>query len=98
MIIIPYIPNIDRSSEYVQLLAEKLGQRSELQVVTHTSFHPMEMEHCQVYYVHKNIWGTMKQELTTLLDNIKLDIVHVHGAGILNVLGYKNGHKQKDIK
>ena len=62
MIIIPYIPSIDRSSEYVRLLAEKLGQRSELQVVTHTSFHPMEMEHCQVYYVHKNIWGTMKQE------------------------------------
>lgn len=52
--IIHYIPSIDRSSggttEYVRLLAEKLGQQSELHVVTHISKNPVEMEHCQVHF------------------------------------------------
>lgn len=56
MKIIHYIPSIDRScggtTEYVRLLAEKLGQQSELYVVTHISQHPVEMDHCMVHYVH----------------------------------------------
>ena len=62
--IIHYIPSIDRScggtTEYVRLLAEKLGQQSELHVVTHTSPYPVMVEHCQVHYIHKNIFGAMK--------------------------------------
>ena len=57
MKIIHYIPSIDRScggtTEYVRLLAEKLGQQAELHVVTHTSQHPVEMEYCQVEKVSK---------------------------------------------
>lgn len=84
MKIIHYIPSINRScggtSEYIRLLAEKLGQQSELHVVTHKSQHSVPMEHCQVHFVHKNILGAMKQEWNTLIDAIKPDIVHVHGC------------------
>ena len=82
--IIHYIPSIDRScggtTEYVRLLAEKLGQQSELHVVTHTSQYPVEMEQCRVHYVHKNILGAMKQEWMSLLNEVQPDIVHVHGC------------------
>jgi glycosyltransferase involved in cell wall biosynthesis len=82
--IIHYIPSIDRScggtTEYVRLLAEKLGQQSELHVVTHTSQHPVDMEHCQIHFVHKNIWGLMKHEWMVLLNEVKPNIVHVHGC------------------
>ena len=81
---IHYIPSIDRScggtTEYVRLLAEKLGQQSELHVVTHTSQHPVDMEHCQIHFVHKNIWGLMKHEWMVLLNEVKPNIVHVHGC------------------
>ena len=82
--IIHYIPSIDRScggtTEYVRLLAEKLGQQSELHVVTHESLHPVDMEHCQIQFVHKNIWGAMKHEWMSLLNEVQPDIVHVHGC------------------
>ena len=81
---IHYIPSIDRScggtTEYIRLLAEKLGQQSEIHVVTHQSPFPVEMEHCQLHYVHKNIFGAMKQEWKTLLDVINPDVIHVHGC------------------
>lgn len=81
---IHYIPSIDRScggtTEYVRLLAEKLGQQAELHVVTHESLHPVVMEHCLVQFVHKNIFGAMKQEWMALLDEVQPDIVHVHGC------------------
>jgi glycosyltransferase involved in cell wall biosynthesis len=81
---IHYIPSIDRScggtTEYIRLLAEKLGQQSEIHVVTHQSPFPVEMEHCQLHNVHKNIFGSMKQEFISLLDDIKPDIIHVHGC------------------
>ena len=63
---IHYIPSIDRScggtTEYVRLLAEKLGLQSEMHVVTHRSLYPVEMEQCCVHFVHKNIFGAMKRE------------------------------------
>lgn len=84
MKIIHYIPSIDRScggtTEYVRLLAEKLGQQSELHVVAHTSLHPVEMEYCRVHFIQKYIWGDMKKEWMALLDKVKPDIVHVHGC------------------
>lgn len=84
MKIIHYIPSIDRScggtTEYIRLLAEKLGQQSELHVVTHKSQHSVPMEHCQIHYVHKNIFGLMKQEWMALLNDIQPEIVHVHGC------------------
>lgn len=84
MKIIHYIPSIDRScggtTEYVRLLAEKLGKQAELHVVTHESQHSVVMEHCQIRFVHKNIWGAMKQEWMALLNEVKPDIVHVHGC------------------
>ena len=82
--IIHYIPSIDRScggtSEYIRLLSEKLGQQSELHVVTHESLYPVEVEHCKLHFLHKNIWGAMKQEWIALLDEVQPDIVHVHGC------------------
>ena len=82
--IIHYIPSIDRScggtTEYVRLLAEKLGQQSELHVVTHISPCPVMVEHCQVHYVHKNIFGAMKQAWIALLNEFQPDIIHVHGC------------------
>ena len=82
--IIHYIPSIDRScggtTEYIRLLAEKLGQQSEMHVVTHQSPFPVEMEQCQLHYVLRNIFGAMKQEWNSLLDVINPDIIHVHGC------------------
>ena len=84
MKIIHYIPSIDRSSggttEYVRLLAEKLGGQSELHVVTHISQHPAEMGQCLVLYFRKNIFGAMKREWMELLNKVHPDIVHVHGC------------------
>lgn len=81
---IHYIPSIDRScggtTEYVRLLAEKLGLQSEMHVVTHRSLYPVEMEQCCVHFVHKNIFGAMKREWMALLDEVRPDIVHVHGC------------------
>lgn len=84
MKIIHYIPSIDRScggtTEYLRLLADKLGQQAEIHVVTHESQHPVVMEYCQTHFVHKNIWGAMKQEWLALLNEVQPDIVHVHGC------------------
>lgn len=81
---IHYIPSLDRScggtTEYVRLLTEKLGQQSELHVVTHVSLNPVEMENCRLYFVQKNILGAMKQEWLALLNDVQPDIVHVHGC------------------
>ncbi len=81
---IHYIPSIDRScggtTEYVRLLAEKLGLQSEMHVVTHRSLSPVKMKQCNVHFVHKNMFGAMKREWMALLNDVQPDIVHVHGC------------------
>lgn len=82
MKIIHYIPSLDRScggtTTYMQLLGEKLGLLSEVHIVTHHSPNPVEINHCDIHYVGKNIFGAMKSEWMNLLDEIKPDIVHVN--------------------
>lgn len=99
---IHYIPSIDRScggtTEYIRLLAEKLGQQSEMHVVTHQSPYPVEMEHCQLHYVHKNIFGAMKQEFISLLDVVKPDIIHVHGCWNLQCVLIQKWSQSKGYK
>ena len=55
MILIHYIPSLDRTSggtaAYMQLLAKELGKLVELHVVSHTSNNPMKMENCEVHNV-----------------------------------------------
>ena len=100
--IIHYIPSIDRScggtTEYVRLLAEKLGQQSELHVVAHTSLHPVEMKYCRVHFIQKYIWGAMKQEWMALLDEVQPDIVHVHGCWNLQCAWVQKWSQAKGYK
>lgn len=82
MIVIHYIPNIDRTyggtTTYLQLLASELGKLVELHVVTHRTSHPVEMKNCLVHYISSSIIGTMKNDWQKLLRMIKPDVVHIN--------------------
>lgn len=83
MIILHYIPSIDRSSggvgSYMQLLAKPLGEMLELHVVTHRSDKELFLENCHLHYVDR--WKhplRMKRQWHRLLDVINPDVVHVN--------------------
>lgn len=82
MIVLHYIPSIDRSSggvgAYMQLLAKSLGELCELHVATHREDNPLEIENAMLHYISPSIFGGMKCEWTTLLDELKPDVVHVN--------------------
>lgn len=82
MKIVHYIPSLDRFSggttTYMQLLGEKLGQLSELHIVSHQSTNLVEIRYCKLYYIHVNIFGSMKHEWLDILEKIHPDIVHVN--------------------
>lgn len=83
MIILHYIPSIDRSSggvgSYMQILAKPLGEMLELHVVTHRSDKELFLENCHLHYIDR--WKhplCMKSQWHRLLDVINPDIVHVN--------------------
>ncbi|HCN53917.1 MAG TPA: glycosyl transferase [Prevotella sp.] len=81
MIILHYIPSIDRSSggigSYMQLLAKELGKIVELHVATHQSAHPLDLENCVVHPIAKwKHWPQMKKDWCQLLDELHPDVVH----------------------
>lgn len=81
MIILHYIPSIDRLSggigSYMQLLAKELGKRVELHVATHISAHPLVLENCVVHSISKwNHWWRMKKDWCQLLNELCPDVVH----------------------
>lgn len=82
MRIIHYIPDIDRSNggttTYIQLLAERLGELSELHIVTHLTPNPVDIKNCKIHYINRNIFGAMKREWQEILNDVKPNIVHVN--------------------
>ena len=83
MILIHYIPSLDRASggtaAYMQLLAKELGKLVELHVVSHTSNNPMKMENCEVHNVASMCHPLeMNRQWIFLLHEIQPDVVHVN--------------------
>lgn len=83
MLIIHYIPSIDRTSggttAYLQLLAKELGKLVELYIITHASENPVEIENCQVYYIAtlRHV-REMKRQWMYWLNELEPDVVHVN--------------------
>lgn len=83
MIIVHYIPSLDRASggttAYMQLLTKELGQLVEFHVVSHVSENPVVMEQCMVHYISPMCMPIeMKSQWIFLLNEIHPDVVHVN--------------------
>lgn len=86
MIVLHYIPSIDRSSggvgSYLKLLAHSLGKMTELHIVTHHSENELVIENCEIHYIDHGLRNLLKarRQFFALLDEIKPDIVHVNSC------------------
>lgn len=86
MVIVHYIPSIDRTSggvgAYMQLLAGELGKLVDLHVVSHRSAHMLEMPHAKLHLVAGGLAGLRKakREWQTLIDWLKPNAVHINGC------------------
>ena len=84
MVILHYIPSIDRTAggvaSYMKLLAKELGRLVELHVVTHASQEELELENCCVHRIPVVRWFPWysKRDFVHLLDVVKPDVVHVN--------------------
>ena len=82
MIILHYIPSLDRSSggtaAYLQLLAKELGRLTDLHIVTHPSDNPVDVENARVHNISPSLSGGMRREWRTLLDEVRPDVVHIN--------------------
>ncbi len=82
MRIIHYIPSVDRNqggtAAYMQLLASELGKIVDLQVVTHVSENPIELQNCKTNFISSSLFGGMKSEFLQILNDFNPDIVHVN--------------------
>lgn len=82
MVILHYIPSIDRSSggvgAYMQLLSKELGKLTELHVVTHRSGNELVLENCSLHYIGMRWmpWSSTKKDFLQLLDEIHPDVFH----------------------
>lgn len=85
MIIIHYIPTIDRNwggtSAYMQLLGNELGKLVELHIFTHESENPIEIKNCKIHNlpsIKKVV--EFKKQFNVLIKRINPDIFHVNGC------------------
>ena len=84
MIIIHYIPSIDRiaggTSTYMQVLGKELGKLAEVHIITHSSDNPLPISNCEIHNVsvYNPINSRFKNEVSKLFDVIKPDLVHVN--------------------
>lgn len=85
MIIIHYIPTIDRNwggtSAYMQLLGNELGKLVELHIFTHESENPIEIKSCKIHNLPsiKKI-VEFKKQFNVLIKGINPDVFHVNGC------------------
>lgn len=83
MKILHYIPSIDRGSggvgAYMQQLSKELGKLVSLHVVTHKGPYPVDLQNCELHYIH-NVRKPyrMKRDFLHLLSIIDPDVVHVN--------------------
>lgn len=84
MVILHYIPSIDKNSggvgAYLQLLAEDLGKLCDLHVITHRSDNPLEIKNCILHFIpYKWLpWNNCKSEFITILNDINPDVFHTN--------------------
>lgn len=84
MIIIHYIPSIDRiaggTSTFMQVLGKELGKLAEVHIITHFSDNPLPIDNCKIHYVEgfNPFNRRFKYEVNRLLDMVKPDMVHVN--------------------
>lgn len=84
MVIIHYIPSIDRSwggtSTYMQVLAKELGKLADVHIITRQSENPLPMEHCTVHYVPHYLPFSIpwQRQVDDLLDQLRPDLLHVN--------------------
>lgn len=86
MILLHYIPSIDRSSGgvggFLQVLAHDLGKLVELHVVTHHSEDELEINHAHIHYIDGRLSHLFQagRQFRALLEGIKPDVVHVNSC------------------
>ncbi len=84
MIILHYIPSLDRSSggttAYMQLLAAELGNLVDLYIVTHPSQNPVMVANARVCFISASLFGGMQKKWCRLLNEIHPNIVHINGC------------------
>jgi glycosyltransferase involved in cell wall biosynthesis len=84
MIIILYIPSIDRiaggTSTYMQSLSKELGRLCKLHIVTSLTSNALDLENAHIHYVNGSSFHLLKfsNEWSSLLDLIKPDVVNVN--------------------
>jgi len=84
MVILHYIPSIDRASggvgAYMQLLSKELGRLVELHVLTHRSDNELKLDSCTVHYIGMGWmpWSSTKKEFLKLLDELRPDVFHTN--------------------
>lgn len=99
MIILHYVPSIDRSSggvgSYMQLLAKPLGRLVELHIATHRGEEPLAIEGAEVHYISSSVFRGMKKEWQQLLDGLHPDVVHINTCWLpMSALAQKIAQKQ----
>lgn len=81
MVILAYIPSLDRSSggpaAYVQFLSKELGKNVVFHIACHRSPNPLCIENAAVHYIGGLI-GSLRRDWLRLLDAVRPDIVHVN--------------------
>jgi len=84
MVILHYIPSIDRTSggvgAYMQLLSKELGKLVDLHVLTHRSDNELELDNCTVHYIGMGWmpWSSTKTDFLKLLNDLKPDVFHTN--------------------
>lgn len=84
MVVLHYIPSIDRDSGgvgvYMQLLSKELGKRVDLHILTHRSANQLELENCTLHYIGMEWmpWSATKREFVSLLDELHPDVFHTN--------------------
>lgn len=86
MIVLHYIPSIDRASggvaAYMQLLARGLGRLVDLHVATHRSEYEVKLENCTLHYLPLCRWfpWKTKAQFLQLIDDLHPDIFHTNSC------------------
>lgn len=104
MRVLHYTPGIDHASggvaTYMQLLARDLGSLCELHVVTHHAPGELPLQNCSVSYLPNRWWPwrNCRRELTSLLEQLRPDVVHVNscwlpGSALVALWSKRLGYK-----
>ncbi len=82
MIVLHYIPTIDRRSGgvgfYMQLTAKELGKIVDLHIVTTKSEYELRIENCELHHISCGISPRAKREWCAIINSVRPDVVHIN--------------------